>query len=173
MRTIRKSIHLILLGIGFGSGLFGQSTDPAYVKKLEKLYQNTVDVIQPSELQTLLSAGQELLILDTRTEREFEVSHIPGATFVDFDSFRKKDWEKQSRDQKVVVYCSVGYRSERIGEKLQKMGFEDVTNLYGGIFEWKNQGYQVEDIQGQSTEDVHTYNEDWGQWLQSGNKVYK
>ena len=170
---IRLILPIILMNILANSSLFGQQTDPAYVKKLDKLYQHSVEVIQPDELSGILDSNSDVLILDTRTEREFEVSHIPGATFVDYDSFKKKDWDDVSRDKKVIVYCSVGYRSERIGEKLQKMGFGDVQNLYGGIFEWKNQGYKVEDAAGSTTEQVHTYNKDWGQWLQKGEKVYK
>jgi rhodanese-related sulfurtransferase len=47
------------------------------------------------------------------------------------------------REAPVIVYCSVGYRSEKIGEKLQKLGFQNVHNLYGGIFQWKNDGFEV------------------------------
>ena len=72
----------------------------------------------------------------------------------------------------MVVYCTVGYRSERIGEKLQKMGFQDVHNLYGGITEWVNQGHKVVDPEGNETPKVHTYSKDWGKWLKEGEKVW-
>ena len=72
----------------------------------------------------------------------------------------------------MVVYCSVGYRSERIGEKMQKMGFENVSNLYGGIFDWKNQGNTVINLNQEPTDSVHTYNRNWSQWLYNGIKVY-
>jgi hypothetical protein len=70
------------------------------------------------------------------------------------------------------VYCSVGYRSERIGEKLLKLGYTDVVNLYGGIFEWKNQGLDVYNSSNYPTDSVHTYNKSWGKWLVKGIKVY-
>lgn len=39
-----------------------------------------------------------------------------------------------------MVYCSVGYRSEKVGEQLQRAGYTQVRNLYGGLSEWMNAG---------------------------------
>jgi len=66
-----------------------------------------------------------------------------------------------------LVYCSVGYRSERIGEHLLELGFTDVHNLYGGIFEWINKGYGVMNSKGQWVERVHGYSPSWGKWIES------
>ncbi len=52
-------------------------------------------------------------------------------------------------ESKVVVYCSVGYRSEKIAEKLKAAGYKNVFNLYGGIFEWENQNLPVYDSNGE------------------------
>jgi predicted sulfurtransferase len=76
------------------------------------------------------------------------------------------------RNTPVVVYCSVGYRSEQIGEKLLQAGFTDVHNLFGSIFEWVNQGYPVFKNQSEQTNRVHAYSRSWGIWLQKGVKVY-
>jgi hypothetical protein len=70
------------------------------------------------------------------------------------------------------VYCSVGYRSERIGEKLQDAGYTHVFNLYGGIFNWKNQDGVVLDASNDTTERVHTYNKSWSRFLKKGEPVY-
>ena len=40
----------------------------------------------------------------------------------------------------IIVYCSIGVRSEDIGEKLKELGYTKILNLYGGIFDWKNKG---------------------------------
>ena len=76
------------------------------------------------------------------------------------------------KDAILVVYCSVGYRSEKIGEKLKALGFSKVYNLYGGIFEWSNRGYPLVDQKEQPTTKVHAFNKDWGRWLEQGTKVY-
>ncbi|MEM7036685.1 MAG: rhodanese-like domain-containing protein [Bacteroidota bacterium] len=170
---IRKFFLMIGLSLGLWRPVNAQATNEAYDKKLNKLYRFTVPTIQPAELQSLLSENDNVILLDTRTPKEFEVSHLPGAKFVHFDQFKKKDVASLDKNAKVVVYCTVGYRSERIGEKLQKMGFSDVSNLYGGIFEWKNQDHAVVNKTGSETESVHAFDKDWGQWLLKGEKVFK
>jgi hypothetical protein len=69
------------------------------------------------------------------------------------------------KDQPILVYCSIGFRSEKIARKLRKKGFKNVSNLYGSIFEWVNRGYPVVDSVGQPTPKIHTYNKSWGQWV--------
>jgi 3-mercaptopyruvate sulfurtransferase SseA len=76
------------------------------------------------------------------------------------------------RQQTVVVYCSVGYRSERVGERLKALGFRDVRNLYGGIFQWVNEGRPVYNATG-PTRQVHPYSALWSTWLRQGEAVYK
>lgn len=170
---MRRLLILIAFYLGMGPNLQAQATDPAYDKKLSKLYRGSVPVIQPAELKALQEEGQEIILLDTRAPGEYAVSHIDGAQFVNYDKFKKKDVNELNREAKVVVYCTVGYRSERIGEQLRKMGFKDVHNLYGGIFEWVNQGNAVVNESGEATERVHAFSKDWGVWLQEGEKVYK
>ncbi|WP_462247846.1 rhodanese-like domain-containing protein [Ekhidna sp.] len=144
----------------------GQKT---YDEKLESLYKYTVPLIKADSLNDRLN---EVVILDTRAEEEFQVSHIEGARFVDYDGFKISQVKDIPKDQEVIVYCSVGYRSERVGEKLKKAGYTNVKNLYGGIFSWKNEGYEVMGPQNNPTDSVHTYNKSWGQWLIKGIKVY-
>ena len=67
----------------------------------------------------------------------------------------------------------MGYRSEKIAEKLTASGFTNVVNLYGGIFEWINQDKPVVDQSGSETELVHAYSKKWGIWLNEGVKVYE
>ncbi len=117
--------------------------------------------------------SEDIILLDTREQKEFDVSHIPSATFVGYNTFSSEAVVEQipNKDAQVVVYCSLGVRSEQIGEKLKKAGFTDVHNLYGGIFEWKNHDYPVTDTSGEETENVHIYSKAWGKWLKKGTKV--
>ena len=144
-----------------------------YHEKLKSIYKGTVPLMQPEALQEAMGRDKELIILDTRSPEEYAVSLIPKATFIDYDNFSGKEVEHLDKNSKVIVYCSVGYRSERIGEKMQEMGFKDVHNLYGGIFLWKNQGRLVVTPEGAPTERVHTYNQRWSKWLRNGTKVYE
>jgi len=143
----------------------------SFDEKLQQLYKNTVPLATTDQLLEW-QEQQEVILLDIRSDKEYKVSHIPGARLVDYDSFQKNKVKDIPKNSKIVVYCSVGYRSERIGEQLIELGFSDVHNLYGGIFQWKNQDYQVVDLQNQPTEKVHTYNKAWSRWLNKGVKVY-
>lgn len=115
---------------------------------------------------------ENAIFIDSRERKEFEVSHIENAIWVGYDSLDLSQLEKVNKKQEVIVYCSVGYRSEKVGEKLKEMGFEKVLNLYGGIFEWVNQGQKIVGPSGDQTNKVHAYNHLWGFWLDKGEKVY-
>lgn len=137
---------------------------------LRSLNKGSVPYISVEELAT--SAGA--VLLDTRSREEFEVSHLRNSIWVGYDHFNSDSILKAVPDKNktVVVYCSVGVRSEDIGEKLLENGYTDVRNLYGGIFEWTNRGYPVIDPEGKETLKVHAYNKRWGSLLRKAEKVY-
>ena len=112
------------------------------------------------------------LFLDAREVEEYTVSHIRNAVFAGYKNFNLSKLPKIDKEQPIVVYCSIGKRSENITQKLLKAGITDVYNLYGGIFEWVNQGHAVVDNQNRPTNQVHAYSRFWGQWLDKGKKVY-
>jgi rhodanese-related sulfurtransferase len=172
---VRKKAHLLFTALFLGMALFAhaQETDPAYAEKLNSLYEGTVSLVWPSQLEKYMNTPQAPVILDTRSPEEYQVSHIPGAKFVDYDEFSEEAVTGMDPERPVVVYCTVGYRSERIGEELKELGFKYVFNLYGGIFEWVNQGHTVVDANGKTTSRVHAYSEKWSVWLQKGEKVYE
>ena len=114
----------------------------------------------------------EILFVDAREQSEYEVSHIKDAVFVGYDNLDLSDLGKVDKNKEVVVYCSVGYRSEKVAEKLLEIGFSDVSNLYGGIFEWINQKQIVVNLKNEPTDKVHAFNKVWEIWLKKGEKVY-
>ena len=134
----------------------------AFDAELNGLLCYSIPLVTAEELKAQLGAVK---LFDTRELNEYLVSHLPGAVYAGFNQFDKSIFEKIEKDDHIVLYCSVGYRSEKIGEKLQKMGFTNVSNLYGSIFEWVNKGYPVENFTHNNTKEVHTYNEKWSQWV--------
>ena len=147
-------------------------TSPAYAQLLRALYRHTVSTVPPATLAAELNGPAAPLLLDVRTPAEFQVSHLRGAQFVSYDSMATERFAGIDRRRPVVVYCSVGGRSERLGERLHALGFGQVRNLYGGLFEWVNEGYPVYNANG-ATENVHPYSALWSPWLTKGRKVYK
>lgn len=148
---------------------FGQKTEEDFHAMLKDMYEYSVPLVKADALPKSLDG---YVILDTREKKEYDISHIDGAKQAGFLFFKEKLVEDLPKDQPILVYCSVGYRSERIGEKLKKMGFTKVWNLYGGIFDWKNSGLPVVNEKKDTTNQVHTYNQKWSQWLFNGEKVY-
>lgn len=132
-----------------------------------KLYKKTVPLITYREVNTATD-----VILDTRSKSEYAVSHIQNAQFIDYKGFQPDMVEHLPKDQKIILYCSVGYRSERIGEKMQAMGFTNVHNLDGGIFTWVNKQQPIYQDDKQ-TKNIHPYSDSWGIWLTDGIKKYE
>ena len=166
----RFGILVLFLSFAF-QGLMAQKTEKDFYSMLDGMYSYTVPLMTPAEFNK--KDASKYLILDTREVKEFKVSHIPNAQCVGYDNFNADALRDTPRDQPILVYCSVGYRSERIGEKLQEMGFTHVYNLYGGIFNWSNKGEGMVDENKSNTENVHGFNQEWSQWILKGKKVLK
>ena len=126
-------------------------------------------------VETLMLPKTKAILLDARDEKEFNVSHLKNAIRVGYDDFKLNETLKklpEDKNTKIVVYCSLGIRSETVAHKLINKGYTNVFNLYGGIFEWKNANFQVVDTLGKPTEKVHTFSKNWSKWLKKGEKVY-
>ena len=104
------------------------------------------------------------LLVDVRTADEFFVSHLPGARRLDPGaSAIPRDWGS-TKTVPVVFYCSVGYRSSQMAERMTGKGWTNVFNLEGSIFEWANEGRPIE-AGGHSVRVVHPYNATFGKLL--------
>ncbi len=160
-QMIKLVVISLLSIIGFHAQ--GQSIDSV----LQKYNNHSVPYIQVEELA---AHYEEYVILDTRKKEEFEVSHLPGAIWVG-EKFANP--VPANKDQKIVVYCTIGVRSEDYGEQLRQAGFKNTFNLYGSIFAWKDAGQPLVDTANKTTEKVHTYNKEWSRFLKTGVKIYK
>lgn len=126
-------------------------------------------------IQELAMSQNTVVILDTRESKEFETSHIKNAIPIGYDAFDLDTVTAAIKDKEteIVVYCSVGIRSEVIAEKLKKAGYKNISNLYGGIFKWKNENFTVYNAKEKETDSIHTFNKEWSKWLTKGVKVYE
>jgi rhodanese-related sulfurtransferase len=161
-----------LIGILGGVPFFGLSQN-SIEEAIEKYNSNTVDYISVEELASLLKTNKNVKLLDAREPSEYAISHLQNAIFVGYDNFERSSIQDQIQLQDtLVVYCSIGVRSEKIGEKLKKAGYKNIYNLYGGMFEWFNKGYQIYDHENKKTQKIHAYDRFWGKFLDRGQKVY-
>lgn len=93
--------------------------------------------LSPSEFYKEL-LDPETIVLDARNDYEYDLGHFRGAIKPDIKNFREfPDWFDQNRDmfegKKIVTYCTGGVRCEKFSGWLLKEGFEDVSQLHGGI----------------------------------------
>ena len=93
--------------------------------------------ITPEEVQQKLDSKQPVLILDVRQPEEFSYDgHIKGARLMPLGSLRSR-LSELPRNTPIVCVCRSGARSRTACELLQSQGFEDVSNLGGGMIGWK------------------------------------
>lgn len=146
--------------------------NPKYQKTLDHLLKHNVPELSVSEL---MGCKDSFLILDTREVEEYKISHIESAQFVGFDYFDIGSLKNIPKNRKIVCYCSIGYRSERIASNLIQNGYSNVYNLYGSIFEWANMNYPLVDQNGKLTNKLHPYSRLWGKFIDNPKtiKIFK
>lgn len=159
--------HIFLLIIAFiGLGCFplpaqrGVFTESEFDKMAEEMAGDRVATIDPDDLK------ENYHLLDARPTKEYAVSHISEAVQVGYKSFDLETVEANyDVNDTIVVYCSVGYRSGKIAEQLQKAGYRNVYNLKGGLFGWANEQRPLVSGDQEATDKVHGYNKKWSKWL--------
>jgi rhodanese-related sulfurtransferase len=88
--------------------------------------------ISPRELDQ----KKGIMILDVRTDKEYEQGHIPGAIHIPFSDIGEKI-KKLKKDKELVVFCQNGSRSIWAIKRLMGMGYKNLYNLKGGYHAWK------------------------------------
>lgn len=155
-------IFLPILFLLCSLGGTAQVVSEAFDEKISSLLNYSVPIMTVEDLEAY---EEPILILDAREIEEYEISHIPGAIHFGYAQPQFQKLEQIDKRQPIVLYCSIGYRSEKMGEELLEKGFVNVYNLYGSIFEWANQGKSMIDPENQPTTKIHTYNKNWSQWV--------
>jgi len=141
---------LILFVPSINEGVYHMLVDSTLRESVPYIYGKQVDI-------------DNNVILDIRTLEEYEVSHLPNAIWAGKEN---DEILERGKDAKIIVYCSLGKRSELKGEQLIERGYTNVYNLYGGIIEWHNNGMTTIDSNDNSTETIHPYSWFWGLWIQ-------
>ena len=105
------------------------------------------------------------LLVDVRTQAEWEVSHLAGARHVIPGSPAEVALPGIPKDEPVVTYCAVGYRSAELATRLRAAGFTHVQNLEGSVFQWANEHRPLVRDDGAPVTKVHPYSSFWGRLL--------
>ena len=103
----------------------------------ETVYMN----ITAQEAKQIMDSEEGYIILDTRTQAEYDEGHIPGAIVISHDEIEEKAEQLlPHKDQLILVYCRSGRRSKLAAEALVKLGYTNIKE-FGGIIDWP---YEVE-----------------------------
>ena len=131
----------------------------------------SVPIISVEEFKALRESKAPIVLLDTRSEVAYNVSHIPSSKRVGYDDFSIERVWTIPRDAKIVVYCTLGYKSEQVGKFLTEMGFKNVQNLYGSIIEWVNEGGVVVNENNKRTKKVVVKDKERRNFLKKGHAI--
>jgi rhodanese-related sulfurtransferase len=111
------------------------------------------------------SGRTQPLLVDARTDAEYQVSHLRDAVRIDAGRPSLRPLRGRAKNDPIVVYGSVGYRGARLAHWLGGQGYTNVQNL-DGIFEWATEDRPVFRDQ-RPTLQVHPYDRRWGLLLES------
>lgn len=119
----------------------------------------TYETISAKEAKTLMDSKTGYVILDVRTQEEFDTGHIPGAVLLpDTQVSAQSKQMLTDKKQLILVYCRSGRRSAAAAAALAELGYTNVKD-FGGIIDWP---YEVEQPEEQPicAEEKHQWLED-------------
>lgn len=123
-----------VLIIGFAVLLCGLTL--VVCSKTESKKENTFEQITPAEAKALMDSESDYVILDVRTEEEFNEAHIEGAVLIpDYEISTKAESILTDKEQLILVYCRSGRRSKNAAKELATLGYTNVKE-FGGIIDW-------------------------------------
>lgn len=96
---------------------------------------SAVKILTAEEAKVQLDADEDIVLLDVRTQEEFDEGHIPGAVCLPHESIAADKELPFGKDVRLFLYCRSGRRSAEAAKKLVSMGYTDVTD-FGGIIDW-------------------------------------
>ncbi|HAX39739.1 MAG TPA: rhodanese-like domain-containing protein [Clostridiales bacterium] len=92
--------------------------------------------ISAADAKARIDSGDEIIILDVRTQEEFNEGHIPGAILIPNETILDEQPALlPDLDAEILIYCRSGNRSAQAANKLIAMGYTDVVD-FGGIIDW-------------------------------------
>lgn len=102
----------------------------------ENKMKNSYEQITPAEAKEIMDESDGYVILDVRTQEEYDEAHIDGAILIpDYEIADKAENILKDKNQLILVYCRSGRRSKNAASELVKLGYTNVKE-FGGIIDW-------------------------------------
>lgn len=104
-----------------------------------------VEVLNAEKFEQKIQSS-DVQLVDVRTADEFAEGHLPNAINIDINGEGfNNETAKLDKEKPVMVYCKMGGRSAKAAANLKEQGFENISDLDGGIMSWKESGKTIED----------------------------
>ena len=132
-----RNLFLLAAVICFGMAIikfFAARAPPPNVPAPRRASQKYL-TLTAEEAKARLDEDDSVILLDVRTQAEFDEGHIPGAVCLPNEDITPDLPLPFDKDAEVLVYCRSGRRSAEAAEKLADMGYENVAD-FGGIIDW-------------------------------------
>ena len=146
------SILILSLGTTVGCNSKSKESNIIPQSKYTQGYEN----IDAKQTEKLLEANKGVLVVDVRSEEEYERGHLINAINLPYDDDFKSELSeiKDYKDKTVLVYCKTGNRSEKAAVKLVDNGFKYVKNATEGIDEYDYKLVKVDNVTGKEAEKI-------------------
>ena len=117
---------LLLTGCGSERRATGGSSQPKAVYRQ----------VSAADAAALMESESDYIILDVRTQAEYDEAHIPGAICIPNETIGTGEIPAlPDKDQLILVYCRSGNRSKQAAQKLAAQGYTNIVE-FGGILNW-------------------------------------
>jgi rhodanese-related sulfurtransferase len=105
----------------------------------KRVKETTVD-----QIKARFDRGETFHLVDVREESEYAKDHLPGAVHLG-KGIIERDVEERFPDPaaEIILYCGGGFRSALAADNLQKMGYNNVISMDGGVRDWRQKGYPL------------------------------
>ena len=126
MKTMKKGLILFMLFTMLFNLTACDSNDKV----------NTFEQISAEDAKLIMDTETEYIIIDARTESEFNEGHIKNAILIpEYEITKRAEKELSDKNALILVYCRSGRRSKIASEELVKLGYTNVKE-FGGIIDW-------------------------------------
>ena len=127
-----KQLFLLAALICFGMATIKFCT--ARMKPNNAAPKRRVD-LSPEEAKARMEANPDLILLDVRTQEEYDDGHIPGAVCLPSDMIEEGMPFSFDKDAEILLYCHSDKRSAEAASRLRAMGYTNVSDI-GCILDW-------------------------------------
>ncbi len=135
-----KGLIVLIICLTLFSSCSGNENSPTTTTDTTENATNTslgYEQISGEEAKRLMDTEKDFIIIDARTDEEFNEGHIEGAILIpEYEISERAEKELPDKDQLILVYCRSGRRSKIAAQALADLGYTNVKE-FGGIIDWQ------------------------------------